>query len=209
MAAHHLGGVWGLALMYIAEAMGAPWPVEIPLWLSGHLALKGVVGFVPLVLITWLSTSVGNVAAFWLARVGGRPLLDRLARSLRLEHEVQRAEGWLARYGLWAVVGARWINFGFGITLWVVGFARTNVRRTLGVVLVNNLLWAGAWVLLSRLLVRRLGEVGLPGWVLLLPAVLVVLGLAVWRAIRKRSSVTGSPFRPLGGSCASHADPRG
>lgn len=173
-------------MMYLLEAMGVPWPVEIPLWLSGRLSLQGSTGFVTLVLVTWAATSLGNLAAFWLARLGGRLLLDRLTGRLAIREHLKRIERWLHRYGLWAAVGARWLNFGFGLSLWVLGFSGVAPRRVLPVMLTNNLLWACAWVCASRLLVRWMGATGAPDWLLLAPPASVVVGACLWRLLRER-----------------------
>lgn len=172
--------------MYVLEGMAAPLPIEIPLWLSGHLLNQGVAGYWDLVLATWGGTTLGNVLAFTIGRMGGRPLLLFLSSRLRMEEQVQRFQGWIERYGLGTVLVTRWINWGFGLSLWMVGFSEMPAGRSLAVMTMNNLLWSCAWVALGRVVVRALYHVGLPGWFMLVPGTIMLVGLGVWRLYQRR-----------------------
>lgn len=174
-------GLWGIGVMYGLEAMAFPWPIEVPLWLSGRMLEEGTAGYWELVLVTWLGTSLGNALAFALARLGGRPLVESLSRRLRLQDQAARVEGWIDRYGIGAVVITRWVNWGFGLSLWLAGFSRLSPGRALGAMLLNNALWACAWVELGRRLIAALSLAGLPSWLVLLPGVIFLLAWGAWR----------------------------
>lgn len=171
--------------MYLLEGMAVPWPIEIPLWLCGHLLHRGVVTYWHAVLFTWAATSLGNLIAFVVARQGGRPLLQWVAQRFGMQAEVQRAEGWMTRYGLGTIIFTRWINWCFGLSLWLVGFSDISPARALLTMLINNALWAVAWVALGLGLARGLSHVGLPGWFILIPGGVILVGLGAWRLIRK------------------------
>jgi membrane-associated protein len=179
-------GVWGIGIMYLLEGLAVPWPIEIPLWISGRMLVEGSAGYWQLVWFTWLGTSVGNLVAFTIARRGGRPLLLFLSSRLHMDDEVQRLQGWIDRYGLMAVVFTRWINWGFGLTLWLTGFSRLPPGRTLGLMVLNNALWACAFVALGRILVGALHLAGLPGWLVLVPGVIILMVLGFMRLWRNR-----------------------
>lgn len=109
-------GLSGLALMYGLESMAVPVPIEFPFVLSGLLLHADGHRYVVLVLVTWLTSSAGNMAAFALARRSGRHLWPRMGRFLA-PALILRFEKWVNRYGIAAVVFTRWINWGFGISI--------------------------------------------------------------------------------------------
>ncbi len=178
-------GLWGIFFMYAAEAMALPWPIEVPLWLSGAMLHAGVTGYWQVVLATWSGTSAGNLLAFLIARLGGRPLLITLSRRLHLQGQVNRMQGWIERYGIGAVVVTRWINWGFGISLWLAGFSRIPPGRAVAAMILNNALWACMWVLLGRELVGVLRHVGLPDWLVLVPGAVLLVVWVTWQILHR------------------------
>jgi len=175
-------GLPGLALMYGLEAMAVPVPIEIPLILSGALLIHGAHDFLTLAIITWAATCFGNASAFVLARSGGRQIWLRVADRFLDPRLVVRAESWVRRYGLGAMVFTRWINWGFGLSLWVTGLGTIPARRFWPVMLINNLIWSFAWVALSGLVARGMAVAHLPWWVVLfIPALFLAVGYVMYR----------------------------
>lgn len=186
-------GVVGLAVMYTLEAMAVPFPIEIPLIISGFLLVSGAHGFLLLLLITWGATTLGNLLTFWIARTRLRTLWLRISRRFLDPALVQRADRMVHRYGVGAVVFTRWINWGFGLTLWMTGLSSAPARRFVPAVLINNLLWAAFWVWLGGMLARGMVAFRLPWWaVLIVPAVFLSVTLLV-NYLRQRQP------RPTGG----------
>ena len=73
-------GSLGVAAVYVvlaAEAVGIPAPSEIVLLLSGLLVAEGRMGFIPVVVTGALGSLTGASGAYWLARVKGRPFVER------------------------------------------------------------------------------------------------------------------------------------
>ena len=181
-------GLWGIAAMYALEALGVPWPIEIPLWLSGQILQQGANGYWQLVLVTWLGTSSGNLLAFTLARLGGRRLLATMSDRLHIQDQVNRAQSRIDRYGIGAVVVTRWINWGFALSLWLVGFSKIPPGRTIAVILINNALWASAWVELGQRVAGVLNLAGLPSWLMLVPGGIFLVSWGVWLLWRKHTA---------------------
>lgn len=173
-------GLLGIAMMYALEAI-VPIPIEIPFWLSGQMLQQGAPRYWQLVLVTWLGTSVGNVLAFAVARMGGRPLLMKLMDWLHIQDEVSRLQRWIDRYGLGVVAMTRWINWGFGLSVWLTGFSRIPSWQALIVMLINNAFWSVAWVGLARIIVGALYLASLPNWLVLVPGVVL---LTMWGMLR-------------------------
>ncbi len=101
---------WAIFLVLLLEESGIPLPVpgDAVMLLAGMRAHQGRVA-APWVLATMVgATLLGGSVLYWLARYGGRPLLYRYARVLRLELDhLARAECLLQRHGWLAIVAGR------------------------------------------------------------------------------------------------------
>ena len=185
-------GVWGIILMYTMEGMAIPWPIEIPLWLSGDMLHHGQASYWGLVLATWFGSSLGNVIAFLLARWTGRPLLLSIASRFHMLARVEKGQEWVDRFGLGAVIFTRWINWGFGLALWLTGFSELTPRQVLPAMLINTAIWSCAWVALGKVVIRGLDHVGLPGWYMLIPGAVMLVSMGSWQLWRKYRAVEGT-----------------
>lgn len=184
-------------LIFLLEGIGTPIPVEAPLGILGYRLAHGTLSLVAAVLLMWVTTNVGNLIGYGLGYWGGRPLILRLIRLLRIKPESwDRMERWFHKNGLRAVVITRWINWGFAQNMWLCGITRIPLRRFLPVMLINNLLWAIGWSWLSSILLaffRRRGFWMLRGlvdhlpWVLLGALTVGGLGWYLWRRFRRET----------------------
>jgi membrane protein DedA with SNARE-associated domain len=103
------GGYPLIALLMAMESSFLPVPSEaiIPLaaqraHANGHLSLTGVV------LAGTLGSWVGATIVYWVARLGGCPLLLRYGRYVRVtEKKLEAAERWSRRFGSFGVLAAR------------------------------------------------------------------------------------------------------
>jgi membrane protein DedA with SNARE-associated domain len=177
-------GLLGIALVYALEAFGVPVPIEIPLWLSGQMMHQGLASYPTVVMYTWGGTLLGNALAFSLARSVGDRLLSYLSTRLGMKAQAEKVHRWVDRYGLGAVLLTRWINWGYAPSLWLAGVSGLPVSRTLTAIAINTGLWSCAWVFVGRTLIGGMSGAGLPSWLLLLPPIISVSGLATWRLIR-------------------------
>jgi membrane protein DedA with SNARE-associated domain len=178
-------GIWGICLMYVLEGMAAPWPIEVPLWLTGDMLHHGQAGYWELVFVTWLGASLGNLIAFVVARLGGRSLLIALTNRFHLQKQVDRVQGWVRRFGLATVVFTRWTNWGFGLALWLMGFSDVSPYVVIPTMLINTAIWACAWVAFANLVVGGLVRAGLPGWFTLVPGAAVLAVMGIWQLVRR------------------------
>lgn len=177
-------GLVGIGLVYTLEALGIPVPIEVPLWLSGQMIQNQQASVWELWLVTWTGTVIGNILAFSLARLIGERLIIFVSERLKMNDQVERVQRWVAKYGLGAVLLTRWINWGYAPSLWLAGVTGMPAARTLAIVVVNCGAWALAWVLLGRVIIGGMSGAGLPTWLLLLPPVISVSGIATWRLVK-------------------------
>ena len=107
-----LGGGSYLVLMWflILENLFPPIPSEIILPFAGALVDDGAMGFVGAVAFATLGAVIGALILYAIGRYGGRPLIYRHRRVLRVsEDQLDRADAWFDRRGPWIVLFGRLI----------------------------------------------------------------------------------------------------
>lgn len=93
-------GYAGVFVLMLLESCGVPIPSEIIMPFSGYLVTLGRLTFWPLVLIGALGNLAGSLAAYWIGRSGGRPLIEKYGRYMLISgHDLDRADRWFSRYG--------------------------------------------------------------------------------------------------------------
>jgi membrane protein DedA with SNARE-associated domain len=103
-AIFHQFGWFGLAgLMAFENATGLT-PSEVLLGLAGWMLLAAHDAPPVMILVGGLYAALGSLAGssitYWLVRLGGRPLLDRIARWLRIDPcHIQHSEALFKRWG--------------------------------------------------------------------------------------------------------------
>ncbi len=105
-------GWLGVAALLVFENATGITPSEVILGLAGWMLIEEH-GLSPsMIFIGGLYAAFGSVlgssVAYWAARLGGRPLVDRLARWVRIEpHQITRVERQFHRWGTWLVLFGR------------------------------------------------------------------------------------------------------
>ncbi len=103
-------GYPGLAAFLLIENLFPPIPSELILPLAGFLVGKGEMSFLPALLAATTGSLVGACILYALGLWGGRPLVLRYGRWLRVkEGDLDHAEGWFEKYGDWVVFFARMV----------------------------------------------------------------------------------------------------
>lgn len=187
----HTFGLPGAGLIFMLEGLGAPFPVEVPLWIIGSRMSTGQSSYWAMVFFMWGSTVAGNLIGYLAGYYGGRPAIRKLLQWFRVKPELwNKVEGWFNRHGLKVVVVTRWTNWGFAQSMWLSGITRVNFARFFSTMVVNDFLWAMAWSYVSRAAVGYVARHGMRVLHALTLraglAVLVVVALtaAIWLLIR-------------------------
>ncbi len=148
-AAKTIYDAWGwlgvAALLTFENATGIT-PSEIILGLAGWMLIAEHQLPVSMIFIGGLYSAIGSVLgssiAYWVARLGGRPLVDKFARWVRIRPaHIARAEQQFQRWGAGLVLGGRVIP---GIRTLIsipAGLARTNFPKFLVVTFVGAYIW--------------------------------------------------------------------
>ena len=185
-------GSLGLMLLLLAENLFPPIPSEVILPLAGFLVSRGDLGIIQALLAATLGSLLGAYILYALGRWGGRPLVLRYGRILRIkEEDLDHAEGWFERYGGAVVFFARMVPGARSVVSVPAGMlhmplVRFTILTTAGSSLWNALLIGAGWFLGNNW--TQVAD--LVGQVSNIVVALVVIGAValtiVWYARRKR-----------------------
>ncbi len=124
------GGYRGVALLMAIESACIPLPSEIIMPFAGYLVSRGELGLFWVATAGALGCNLGSIAAYEAARFGGRPLVERYGRYVLLSaHDLDRAEGFFARFGGVAVLVCRMLPVVRTFIAVPAGLARMNRAR--------------------------------------------------------------------------------
>jgi membrane protein DedA with SNARE-associated domain len=98
-------GYFGIFLLLIFGIIGLPVPDEWLLVISGYLAFKNVLGFVPTVAVAALGSAGGLTMSYFLGRTSSGFVIRRYGHWLSIDEEkLRRAQHWFQNLGRWVLV---------------------------------------------------------------------------------------------------------
>jgi membrane protein DedA with SNARE-associated domain len=185
-------GYWGVAFLMIAENLFPPIPSEVILPLAGFFVWRGDLGFVSVLGAATLGSLLGALVLYALGRWGGRALILRYSRLLRVtEAELDRADDWFDRYGEAVVLVGRMVPLVRSVVSIPAGLSEMPLGRfalltTLGSSVWNALLVSAGWTLGENWerVSRFVGSISNAVLVILL---LAAIGLGIWWWRKKRA----------------------
>jgi membrane protein DedA with SNARE-associated domain len=186
-------GYGGVVTLMLLENLFPPIPSEAILPLVGFLVNRGDLAGIPALIAATLGSLVGALVLYALGRWGGRPLVLRYRRVLRVtEAELDRADGWFDRYGGWIVLFGRMVPLARSVVSIPAGMSEMPVWRfalltALGSAVWNALLIGAGWFLGENWL-RVTGFIGSISDIVLVIVVVGVVSLGVWWWRRPRKA---------------------
>jgi membrane protein DedA with SNARE-associated domain len=183
---------WALLIMFALltlESFGLPVPGETALIACSVLASQGALHIGLVIGVGVLAAVIGDNLGYWVARRGGRPLLERhrLTREYAQKY-VPRGERFFARHGGKAVFFGRFVAVLRVTAAWIAGLSHMHWWRFLMWNAAGAVVWATTVALVSYYLgdaaADALGRYGLyaAGGVVLLS----VAGFLIARRIERR-----------------------
>ena len=185
------GGYVVLAAIVLLENLFPPIPSELVLPLAGSRVANGTMDYLPAVVAATVGSVLGALIIYAIARLGGRPLLLRYGRILRLdEQRLDRADAWLDRYGDRIVLFGRVIPVMRSVVSVPAGLSEMPVIRfvlltTLGSAVWNAALIGAGWALGSRWH-EVTDAIGTLTYVVIGAIVLLLVALGIHLARRRR-----------------------
>jgi membrane protein DedA with SNARE-associated domain len=150
-AVEHVGQ-WPPALAYAVLALSAflenvvpPVPGDLVVVLSAYLAGRGALEWLPVYIATCAGGTAGFATMYWIGRRQGRRfLLGRGRERVFSADHLERAEGWLARHGVWLILANRFLSGIRSVIALAAGTGGMGWRPLLLCGAVSMLLWNGA-----------------------------------------------------------------
>ena len=178
-------GALGVALLMTLENLFPPIPSEFILPFAGFLVGRGELGFLLTLVASTAGSLSGALILYALGRWGGRNLILRYGRFLRVkEADLDRAEGWFDKYDQWVILFGRMVPGVRSVVSIPAGMLRTPFLQfvlltTAGSAAWNALLLGAGWYL-GENWQQIQGIVGsVSNFVLILVAVALVCA-AIW-----------------------------
>jgi membrane protein DedA with SNARE-associated domain len=143
---------WGYLAYGVGVALGVPVTEDLWLPIGGYLAWAGAFSLPGALVVAILGTLAIDNAGYWAGRLGGRPLLERLAQYIPgMAAGLRRAERFFSSHGDSAVFLARfiaWLRFGVGP---LAGLSRMRYPRFVLYNLAAALIWVTTMVTVGYL----------------------------------------------------------
>lgn len=155
------GGYGAVGGLLLVENLFPPIPSEAILPLAGYFVGRGALGFVPVLLVATLGATLGALVLYAVGRWGGRPLLERWGRVVRLDAaRLDRADAWFDRHGAWVVLLGRLVPGVRSLVSIPAGASEMPLGRFVVLTAVGSALWNAALIGAGLALGSRWTEVG-------------------------------------------------
>lgn len=136
------GGPLVLVLVMFLENVFPPIPSEVVLPLAGFLVEQGSMNPVVAVLAATLGSTLGAAFLYEVGRYGGRPLVLRYGRVLRLdEARLDKADDWMDRHGTKVVFAARMVPLARSVVSVPAGTTKMGRAQFLTYSALGSLVW--------------------------------------------------------------------
>lgn len=139
-------GHWALLLLFglvALESFGLPLPGETALIACGVLASQGALSIGAVIGIAAVGAIIGDNAGYWVAREGGRPLLNRYRLTRQYaERYLPRGERFFARHGGKTIFFARFVAVLRVTAAWIAGLSRMHWWTFLAWNAAGGIVWA-------------------------------------------------------------------
>ncbi|HEX5295990.1 MAG TPA: DedA family protein [Streptosporangiaceae bacterium] len=194
-------GYWAVLLFVLVEDFGIPVPGETVLIAASVYAGAGRLNVVAVGLVAFVAAVAGDNIGFAIGHYGGRALVLRWGRYVRLtEERLGKAEGFFDRHGAWIITIARFIEGLRQANGIIAGIVGLRWLRFLAFNALGAALWVGTWVTLGYLAGSHIGTIYhyitlYSSYVLIALAVLLAAYIARRMLRRSRRSRRTAPAR--------------
>ena len=153
-------GYWAVLLLVTLEDFGIPVPGETVLIAASVYAGAGKLNVVAVGLIGFIAAVIGDNIGFAIGHYGGRALVLRWGRYVRLtEERLDKAEAFFNHHGAWIITVARFIEVLRQANGIIAGITGMRWLRFLAFNALGAALWVGTWVSLGYLAGSHIGTI--------------------------------------------------
>jgi membrane protein DedA with SNARE-associated domain len=186
-------GYLGIFFAMFVEGIITPIPSELIMPFAGYLASTGRFSLPLVILSGTLGATLGSTLAYGIARIVGRPLVDKYGRYIFLDQKkVDKADDWFKKWGSWGILIGHAIPGIRSIISFPAGIFKMDLKRFVLFTFFGALIWntvlSSAGYLLGEYYIEFWKA--LDGWdmiILVMAGVLLVVYL-LWQRRRAASS---------------------
>lgn len=143
-------GLAAVALFVFLENLGVPLPGEATVVTGAIFAQRGRVDLTTLLLVAVTAATLGDNLGYAVGRFGGRPLVLRLGRRVRITPEhLDSVEAFFDRHGGKVVVAARFLPLLRHLNGAAAGISSMPWRRFVLCNTLGAVLWASTWTVVG------------------------------------------------------------
>jgi len=122
-------GYLGIFFLLIFGIIGLPVPDEWLLVISGYLAFKNVLGFIPTVAVAVLGSAGGLTMSYILGRTSSGYLINRYGSWLHIDDEkIRRTQEWFQNLGRWVLVVGPFIPGVRNLMGYIAGASKLSIH---------------------------------------------------------------------------------
>lgn len=171
-------GLYIVFLIVMLACIGLPLPSSVVVLTSGALAAAGDLVIWQVVFVVTAAYTVGDQAAFLIARYIGPSLLTKLKNIKSITPTIDRSEAMLAKHGWLAILLSRTIISPTGPYIaYISGAVRMNWAKFTAVALPASVLWMLVYTMIGYLFAGNLPQISN------LVASMLIVGIASLAAI--------------------------
>jgi membrane protein DedA with SNARE-associated domain len=199
-------GWFGVVVIMALESANIPIPSEVTMPLSGWMLVQargGTSWNAVLLGGLWgaVGCTIGSVISYGMGALGGRPLVERYGRYIMVDEEdLEKADRWFARWGDWAAFISRLLPIVRTFISFPAGVARMNFWRFTVYSFAGSFVWCGLLAVGGFYFGEHweeLRDMMRPFDIPIAIAILLLVGLYVWRHIRSRKAAQADPERGI------------
>jgi membrane protein DedA with SNARE-associated domain len=200
-------GLWAVLALVLIEDFGIPVPGETVLIAASVFAGSGRLNVFAVALVGFAAAVLGDNIGYAIGRFGGRRLVDRWGKYVFLTPErLDKAEAFFGRHGWKIIVVARFVEGLREANGIIAGIAEMHWLRFLACNALGAALWVGTWVSIGFFAGQHLTPIyNAVTTYSLYAAIVAVVVIAVWVALRVRKRHRASPDETSGGDSRTDA----
>jgi membrane-associated protein len=190
-------GLYIVFFVVMLACVGIPLPSSVVVLTSGALAAAGDLIIWQVVFVVALAYTIGDQAAFLIARYVGPGLLVKLQRINSIKPTIERSEAMLVKHGWLAILLSRTIISPTGPYIaYISGAVRMNWLKFTSVALPATIIWTLAYAMIGYLFAGNLPQISdlVASMLIVGITAIAAIGFAIWIVIKWRRFEYTSPI---------------